>query len=55
MPGASLSEESLLLAKLRVKSVPQIPNNSIIWVCETQPVILYSDVAIFPRFGGIKT
>ena len=23
-----------------------------IWVCETPPIIVYSDVAIFPRFGG---
>ena len=46
MPGASLSEESLLLAKLRVKSVPQIPNNSIIWVCESPAIILYGGVLI---------
>ena len=24
----------------------------IIWVCESPPIILYGDVAIFPRFGG---
>ena len=24
----------------------------IIWVCETPLIILYSDVAIFPRYGG---
>ena len=29
-----------------------IPDPNIIWVCESPAIILYSDVAIFPRFGG---
>ena len=28
------------------------PKFEIIWVCETPLIIVYSDVAIFPRFGG---
>ena len=28
------------------------PKFEIIWVCETPPIILYSDVTISPRFGG---
>ena len=34
------------------QSAPQTPNNFIIWVCETPPIILYGDVEIFPRFLG---
>ena len=29
-----------------------VPDPNIIWVCESPAIILYSDVAIFPRFGG---
>ena len=28
------------------------PKFEIVWVCETPPIIVYSDVAISPRFGG---
>ena len=28
------------------------PKFEIIWVCETPPIIVYSDVAIFPRLWG---
>ena len=28
------------------------PKLEIIWVCESPAIIVYSDVAIFPRFGG---
>ena len=44
--------------KLRITDVHVVlslrprPKFEIIWVWETPPIILYSDVAIFPRFGG---
>ena len=28
------------------------PKFEIIWVCESPPIIVYSDVVVFPRFGG---
>ena len=34
------------------RSVVCVPDPNIIWVCESPAITLYSDVAIFPRFGG---
>ena len=35
-----------------MRSLRPRPKFEIIWVCESPAIILYSDVAIFPKFGG---
>ena len=46
---------NLPLASVARWSTPNlvcVPDPNIIWVCESPAIILYGDVAIFPRFGG---